>query len=344
MLPARSRRLPMLWLLTMVIPALEAAEPRSPTALPSPAAEKEGFIFSLIPNAFAKKPVVDMTFITEMTAEGRKRPPVLPAAPAYYELYASGYREIGGSYGGVKPPVPAILKDTLTRALAVNGYLAAQRPEKPPGLLLIYHWGAHNRLEPEFAESDPVGAERNVFERALLVGGLKFALELAAARDSDTIAVDALNPRNMDPIMGDMGMSVFSRVHQLELRSRTNERLLTQLSDDVYFVVVSAHDYNSVAGGISKLLWRTKMTVNTQGVSMAETLPPLIVNAADYFGHEMTEAAVGARRIYRDGKVEIGPLKVEDYLAPAPEAGPDGAPAPAPDPVSRSEPAPRAGK
>jgi hypothetical protein len=62
------------------------------------------------------------------------------------------------------------------------------------------------------------------------------------------------------------------------------------------------------------LLWRSKMTVDSAGVSMADTLPGLIQNAARYFGRDMPVAATLSRPLNREEQVHLGPLEVKEYI------------------------------
>ena len=92
--------------------------------------------------------------------------------------------------------------------------------------------------------------------------------------------------------------------------------LRDQESDDLYFIVASAYDYDQLAHGARKLVWRTHMTVGAGGISMTESFGPLLATAAPYFGREMRDVEVASRRISRVGNVEIGPLRVVPEGAP----------------------------
>jgi hypothetical protein len=85
-------------------------------------------------------------------------------------------------------------------------------------------------------------------------------------------------------------------------------------------------DYAAFQQGNHRLLWRTKMTANARGVSMKETLPPLIATAAPYFAREMPGPEALQRHIIRGGQVDIGQATVVEYLDSTP---PTAAPAPA---------------
>ena len=76
--------------------------------------------------------------------------------------------------------------------------------------------------------------------------------------------------------------------------------------------MASAYDYQAMGKNRRILLWRTKMTVDTKGVSMTDTLPAVIVAAGPYFGRETEEATVLTKRVVRQGKVDVGtPTVVE---------------------------------
>ena len=69
-----------------------AGDPR-----PAPAASAESddlaagrWVFTLVPKAFQKNPVMDMTAFTEMTEYGRALPAASLLTPVYYTLLDSG--------------------------------------------------------------------------------------------------------------------------------------------------------------------------------------------------------------------------------------------------------------
>jgi hypothetical protein len=60
------------------------------------------------------------------------------------------------------------------------------------------------------------------------------------------------------------------------------------------------------------------MTVNSMGVNMAETVPPLIASASPYFGKETLDPVVVTKRLGHDGHVDVGvPVVVPDSAPPA---------------------------
>lgn len=243
------------------------------------------FVFSILPKSLQKTPTLDMTFNTEMTDYGRLLRAASPENPVYYVELDAGFRQLGWFMGGEKPPKAAELERTLNTALTTNGYQPAT-PDHPAGLALIYYWGSHNKPDPDAARDFPDMMRRNVLERAILVGGKKFAAGMSFAME--------------------WGESPGDHEQKLEfLRDQTYEEL--------YYVVASAYDYQALAHGQRKLAWRTTMTVTSAGLAMNETLPAVVSMAAPFFGRETEVPEIGSRRISREGHVFVGtPTVVDD--------------------------------
>jgi hypothetical protein len=254
----------------------------------APAAEPvpEAFGFTLVPNAFSANPRLAMTIFTEMTDYGRTLPVVSAAAPVYFTAHDHGRRSEGDVVGESVFPTPAGLQETLFRALAVNGYQPAAAGQAP-GLVLIYYWGSHNAMaDLELIQLFPELHHQQVLERAMLVGGSTYRRKIA---------------------------DEFSFGYTFADRMAKKAFLFNQVSQDVYFVVVSAYDHAALAAGRRQLAWRTTMTVSTAGIAMRDALPPLVVTAGDYFGRETGEPVAIVRRARR-GTVTLGPLRIiEDH-------------------------------
>ena len=261
--------------------------------------------FSLMPKAFQSKPRIDMTVFTTVTDAGRLVAPASPEHPVYYVVHPAGYREFGESYAGVHQPPTADLERVMRKALASQGYLPATDAAHRPSLLVVFTWGMHNRLDPITASLSPEAKARNILERATLVGGNGFASRVRQAFEEH--AMSQLSG-------GDAIFYLLDPVYRLTNQDTKMQYLMYQIYDDVYFVIASAYDYAAVAQGQPTLLWRTNMTVNTAGVNMKETLPPLIATAAPFFGRETAGTEALQRRIDRKGQVEIGQPTVVEYL------------------------------
>lgn len=254
----------------------------------APAALADGFDFSLLPGAFSPNPRLMMTVFTDMTAHGRTLPAASREKPVHFVALDEGLRSEGEPTGGGLPPPPAALQDILFRSLSAGGYEPAGEGT-PPGLILIYYWGSHYAMDLDFRNMFPERHDRQMMERALLVGGRDFRRKIG---------------------------------HQIEFGYTFADRgpkdlfLIQQAAHDMYFVVVSAYDYAEMAAGRRRLAWRTTMTVSTSGVAMRDALPPLVVTSGDYFGRETSEPVAIKRRVRR-GTVTLGPLRIIANHPPA---------------------------
>lgn len=303
---------------------LTIANASAGTGAPPKPSKGPGFSFSLLPKSFQKNPKLDFNILTEMTPEGRKRSTPTPQNPTYYISQAGGVYSggVGAEHVSKTPPVEK-LQQLMERALAEAGYLPAEGNSHPPTIAIIYHWGSHS-FDPPKDVSDENGGDvpipeevlrKTLLDRAMLLGGVAFTKEVARAMEEADLKT-ALQTNSGAGGVGDLLPDPFQR---LRMKSPEMDRLVTELYSSSYFVVATAYDYASLAKGQRVSLWRTKMTVNSIGVNMLESVPSLIATAAPYFGRDMTEPVVITKKISREGRVEVGtPTVVPETTPPAP--------------------------
>ncbi|MEO5961027.1 MAG: hypothetical protein ABIR80_18120 [Opitutaceae bacterium] len=306
-------------LLVLVPARTAAAAPEAPVVEKAPSG-KFDWVQSLLPNAWQKNPRLNFTVVTEMTEAGKKLPPVSAAQPVYFQLHSSGFQQLGDAPAGEKTVKKEQLEKTLLQGLAANGYLPAKPPEHPPSLLIVYGWGSHNTITESLSNHQ---IARNLLDRTALVGGEKFAQKVQTVfREAETFAAGLPPPPRLpgfEPIISADAIEFMNPVNQFKMVDRKNEFLLNQASENIYFVVASAYDLGAVAERRRVLLWRTRMTVTTQGVTQEQTLPTLVLTAAPFYGKETNGAEIIARRTVREGSVELGtPTVVESPAAPPP--------------------------
>ncbi len=143
---------------------------------------------------------------------------------------------------------------------------------------------------------------KDIIDRASLIGGARFAHDLSEVIEKEITYRQSVGGLGLIPPDEDIN-SPFRRF--VDANSYLFD-LVEESFSSCYFVVASAYDYPALLKGNRLLLWRTKMTVNSLGISMTESLPALIASAGPYLGREMSEAATITRRISREGRVEIG--------------------------------------
>ena len=113
--------------------------------------------------------------------------------------------------------------------------------------------------------------------------------------------------------------SPFTRFRQ---RDAQTARLVEESFGGLFFVIISAFDYDSVAASKPVLLWRTKMSVNSSGVSLVETIQPLIAAGSDFIGRETDGGILIARRLNRKGTVTLGTEEVVEIVEETTEPAP----------------------
>jgi hypothetical protein len=310
--------------------------------------ESGRFVFSLAPKSLQREPLLDFNVLTEMTAEGKARAQPTAEAPQYCLIEGGGMKEAGDVAGTVKPPPAEAVRAMVTRALAKRNYLEAAEAGPKPSLAIIYHWGVHESPardpglemgptpEPDASGQTPTAAppptdgsaidmmprvlgdvrkRKILIDRAALVGGMKFAMELNAVMNEEAAfrrANDATRSLGTGPLMDPNGIA--SPFYRFSVRDAKTARLVEEAFGGLFFVIISAFDYASVAASKPILLWRTKMSVNSSGVSLVETIQPMIVAGRDFIGKETDGGILIARKISRTGTVKIGEAEVEEYL------------------------------
>ena len=232
------------------------------------------------------------TAITESTEAGRQIAAPTADHPAYVIIHYGGRHDFGSPIAEKSAPTPESLIQQMESSLAGMHYLPTDA-QHPPSLLIVFSWGIHGVPGESF--DDP--GHRNVLDRAALVGGNGFADELKKVLEQTQAFGDATPTGRWGPQQaGTHGQTVagfFQSANPFEIfrrRDQKTEDLLVQLSNDCYYVVISAFDYATVGQGKRQLLWRTKLTAAAPGIAMADAIPTLIANGSGYFGRNMTEA------------------------------------------------------
>jgi hypothetical protein len=304
-----------------------AAAPLSrPTPQDEADRESDSFVFQLLPNSLSKNPRLAMSFVTEMTDSGRRLPAPTVAQPAYYLAQAGGYRQLGdGAPAGEKVPPPVDIQKLMQDALGRAGYLPADA-QHPATLVVIFHWGSYSTPteEPGAVPVSVVVKNHQLLERAALVGGETYSRALEKALIEASALADTTGParvndvtgqRVTDSAFGDASgyfSDVFNPISLFLSKSPRNRELFELAAGSCYYVIASAYDAGAVARKQRLLLWRTKMSVAADGVSLADTIRPMIVRSPRFLGRETDGAVILSRRLH-EGRVKLGELDVLGY-------------------------------
>lgn len=297
-------------LLAGAVGALHAEDPEV-----KPLSAWEAGNFNLLPRAFQKDPHLMVMIHTEFTKLGRETCKATAAHPVYYTGKDGGETEIGDVIGGERIPNAKKFSEVLVKILSENGYLPASKAN-PPTIFIHYRWGSFNALssiDGGNADGSPEPDDdlqiNNLVERVSLVGGEKKALEYVRAVNAGSLNFWENNPQN--------------------------QFIMSEARSNRYFVIATAYDYAAATQGKQVILWRTAISTDSNGVTMDESLPGLVVVAGPYFGHETAGPVRLNRPVIKEGQVTIGPFLVKEDLPP----DVPNAPAPAQAPVTPSAPA-----
>jgi len=325
----------------------------------APAAGRSSrFTFSLLPKSLQRRPTLDFHVITELTDEGRKLAPPTSAKPVYYFAQPGQFTQLGNNItAGETPPNLERLTRAMETALVSSSYLKASPTTPLPAIYVVFSYGSFARFsmdlydrqdDQKLAElEDPTDPgslfsgpmlrsddrdidallpivlshkmeHDEILRRAGLIGGEKFARDLAKV-----LAEEEVN-RGAVEAMRSLGFISIDAASPLRRFMNANENLMMLVEDTFsgcYFVIASAYDYTAMKKGQRVLLWRTKMTVNSSGINMTESLPTLVQAAGPYLGKDMTDAVTLTRRILGNN-VDIGEMRVIETNVPLPGVTP----------------------
>ncbi len=238
--------------------------------------------------------VLDSTAITESTEVGRQIAVPTAEHPAYVVIHSGGRHDFGSAIAAKDALSSETLEQRIESALAGVHYLRADAGH-PASLLIVFNWGIHGAIGEAGNAADP--GYGNLLDRAALAGGSAFASELKKVllvNERTQAGTPNMNIPGISPVA-----NLFQSARPIEVfrrRDQQTENLLVQISNDCYYVVISAFDYATTGQGKRQLLWRTKLTAATPGLSMADAIPALVAKGNAYLGHNMTEAVFFSNR------------------------------------------------
>ncbi len=271
-----------------------------------------------LPRSLQKNPRLNLSILTEVTPAGKAITPPDRNHPAYYIAVDGGMGEEGNVIAGEIPPSPDKWRKVMIASLAASGYLPASNLH-PATLIIHCRYGSFNHVNSVGGTvpvsgsilDDPIALNamqldalqfRNLIYKAALVGGEKFAVDMARAMNTGTLT--------------------FFRD-----RDAHTDTLVDLAFGDLYFVIASAYDYDAATHGVQKLLWRTKISTDSNGLMMDDAVPTLTSDAREYFGHPTDGPVVFHPRLI-SGRVILEQPVIKEYLDKMPS--PDAPPAPQP--------------
>lgn len=223
----------------------------------------------------------EIVVVTDMTEAGRKRAPVSPENPVYYQGKNLGYRDFAFAVAGTPPPpTEKEVEAHISKLLAKQGYLGAT-PDKPASLYIMISYGTLNQ------EGGPRLAANGMVLSFL--GGDKLGL-MWEAEDNPFV-----NPG----------------VLRRGTRDITSSKTLEASAESLFIATVKAFDYADLKNSEKiTLLWVTKIACPSRGLTLNDTLKLMLEIAAPSFGKESKVPVWTQGSEFRQTRVEIGEAQV----------------------------------
>jgi len=219
----------------------------------------------------------DILTVTDVTEEGRAWPSPEPGKPVYYEAISFGTRNFPGLPGDPTPNSRAML-NLIVKTLAKQGFVRARKKGEAKVFLSI-GWGY----------------SRANLSALTFLGGDK--LDLTWELES--------------------GPMLSPNVLRRDFRDATEVKVMEAANSDLYIASIQAFDLVALDAGKKKLLWHTRIACEATGLSMAETMPTMIIAAGPFIGRETKKPVWRDVTELRKANVDIGEAKMLEYVDPA---------------------------
>lgn len=256
------------------------------SCLPAGMASAAGILDWLLP-----KHDVQVITVTDTTPVGALRRAASPSNPIYYTAVNVGYRDFGGIIAGEKIPDKEVIVKTIAKVLARQGYLPATE-QHPATLLLLWTWGTMNTDRMYMSGDDTEGRQVNRRQLMRFMGAYKLGL---ITKERSGFQDDLYN----SPFM---------------FRDADSELIADLATEDLYVAAISAYDHAAALRQEKVLLWTTKISCPSRGLSLPETLPVMLTLAGPHIGRETARPVHVTAADKLKPEVKIGDPTVIEYL------------------------------
>lgn len=238
---------------------------------------------------------VQVVTVTDATPEGALRRQPSSASPVYYSAVSVGYRDFGGIIAGEKIPKKEEVVKTIAKVLAKQGYLPATDAH-PPSLLLLWTWGTMNTDMMYLSADDTEGRQVNRRQLMRFMGAYKLGM---ISKDRSGFQDELWNSGLM-------------------FRDADSELIADFSREDLYIAAISAYDYAAALRKEKVLLWTTKISCPSRGLSLPETLPVMLTLAGPNIGRETARPVYVRAEDKFKPDVRIGDPTVIEYIENTP--------------------------
>jgi hypothetical protein len=230
--------------------------------------------------------------VSDFTPDGSLLPVPSAKAPVYYEAGNLGFRELGRPMAGEDPPKNEHMLALIVKALARQGYILAS-DKHPPTQFLAFAWGTLR-----------IGGSGVSF------GPSKSVLKFLGAEKVGHLMEDADRESDFQTDLRDFRSLIKSK------GSAIADEIYDAANSDLYIALIRSYEYEAAAEGKLKLLWETRISLPSSGLSLEKALPVAIVIAGPVIGRDTPKPVWVDSSDGPQGHADFGELKVLEYIDP----------------------------
>lgn len=197
-----------------------------------------------------------------------------PGKPVYYVFMGAAERVLGSAWAGEPQPDKKMLQEEIFRVLASQGYIRTQVGGPMPQLAIVVTWGSANLMSDDFETTDDAG-------------------------ESVTSTVN-WNTREISSLVG------ADKARNKMLMSSEADAINDAARQDRLYVMVGALDAQALAKKQKKLVWRTRMSIESRRTSLPESLTVMLNSAAPYFGKSTDLPIFVDDNLRKKAEVQVG--------------------------------------
>lgn len=220
------------------------------------------------------KPAPDVLVVGDATEGVAPEYIPAPGKPVYYVFMGAAERVLGSAWAGEPQPDKKVLQEEIFRVLASQGYVRTQVGGPMPQLAIVVTWGSANLMSDDFETTNDAG-------------------------ESVTNTVN-WNTREISSLVG------ADKARNKMLMSSEADQINDAARQDRLYVMVGALDAQALAKKQKKLIWRTRMSIESRRTSLPESLTVMLNSAAPYFGKNTDLPIFVDDNLRKNAEVQVG--------------------------------------
>jgi hypothetical protein len=197
-----------------------------------------------------------------------------PEKPVHYLWLGSGERALGAVWAGERQPDRASLEEEVIRVLGTQNFQRTQIGGPMPQLAIVVLWGSANLMIDDIEETDDAG--------------------------ETTTSSLVWNRREIAQLVG------ADKANRKMLSGSEAEAINDAARQDRLYLMVAAFDAMALAKKEKKLVWRTRISIESRRTSLPESLTVMLNSAAPYLGRSTELPVFIDDNLRRKADVQIG--------------------------------------